>query len=127
MPIVSVSLNDRMLEALDKLRSEMGFSGRSEVIRAGARLLLADFKEKETLVGRIRGLLLLVHTHEAESFVTDIKHEFLDIIHTQLHNRFAEGKCLELFLLEGDAGRVREMTETFQKCEKIEQVRLILA
>lgn len=90
-------------------------------------MLAAESKEGETLAGQVRGILLLIHEHEAESLVTNVKHTFLDIIHTQLHNRFKEGKCLELFLLEGEADRVREMTGVFQKADDIEFVRLLIA
>lgn len=126
MAIISLSLNETMLKELDRVQKAMGFSGRSELIRAAIRMLLAEFKE-ESLTGRVGGILLLIHGHEAESLVTNVKHNFLDIIHTQLHNRFKEGKCLELFLLEGEADRVREMTRTFQKADSIELTRLIVA
>jgi CopG family nickel-responsive transcriptional regulator len=127
MTIVSVSLNEKMIEELDWIRREMGFSGRSEVIRAGARALLTDIKEKTTLTGSIKAILLLIHDHEAENAVTDIKHDFLDIIYTQLHNRFKEGKCLEIFILDGESERIKQLTQTFQKNEKIDHVKLIVA
>jgi CopG family transcriptional regulator, nickel-responsive regulator len=126
MTIISLSLNEAMLQELDSVQKAMGFSGRSEAIRAAIRMLLGEFKE-ETLTGKVRGILLLIHEHEAESLVTSVKHNFLDIIHTQLHDRFKEGKCLELFLLEGEADRVREMTRTFQKTDSIEVTRLVVA
>ena len=126
MTIISLSLNDAMLQELDRVQKAMGFSGRSEAIRAAIRMLLGEFKE-ESLTGKVRGILLLIHEHEAESLVTNVKHNFLDIIHTQLHDRFKEGKCLELFLLEGEADRVREMTRTFQKTDSIEVTRLVVA
>jgi CopG family nickel-responsive transcriptional regulator len=126
MAIISVSLSETMLEELDRVQKEMGFSGRSEVIRAAIRMLLGEFKE-ESVTGRVKGILLLIHEHEAESLVTNVKHNFLDIIHTQLHNRLREGKCLELFLLDGEAERVREMTRIFQKADSIEVTRLVLA
>jgi len=126
MTIISLSLNEAMLQELDSVQKAMGFSGRSEAIRAAIRMLLGEFKE-ESLTGKVRGILLLVHEHEAESLVTNVKHNFLDIIYTQLHNRFKEGKCLELFLLEGEADRVREMTRTFQKTDSIEVTRLVVA
>jgi len=75
----------------------------------------------------VRGILQLIHEHEAEGLVTNVKHTFLDIIYTQLHNRFKEGKCLELFLLEGEADRVKEMTRIFQRADGIELVRLLVA
>jgi CopG family nickel-responsive transcriptional regulator len=122
-----MSLNDAMLQEVDRVRREMGFSGRSEVIRAGLRILLAETKEKEELTDRVRGVLLLIHEHDAENLVTSVKHDFLDIIYTQLHNRFKEGKCLELFVLDGEAGRIKELTRIFQKSDRIEYVKLIVA
>lgn len=126
MPIVSASLSDATLQELRKIQRTMGFSGRSEAIRAAIRILAAESRERETLAGKVTAILMLIHEHEAESLVTNTKHTFLDIIHTQLHNRFKEGKCLELFLLEGEAKRVKEMTEVFQKADDIEFVKLLV-
>ncbi|MEM2882625.1 MAG: CopG family ribbon-helix-helix protein [Candidatus Bathyarchaeia archaeon] len=126
MAIISVSLSPRMLEELDRIRAEMGFSGRSEAIRAALRMLIGDAKEKGAIRGRVKGILLLIHEHEAEGFVCDVKHSFLDIIHTQLHNRFEEGKCLELFVLDGEADRVRDFVGIFQRNEGIDHMKLIV-
>ena len=126
MPIISISINDKMLEELDRIQNELGFSGRSEIIRAATRMFLTDAKEKTTTSGKIKGVLLLIHPHEAENIVTEIKHDFLDIIYTQVHNRFKEGKCLELFILDGESSRIKKLTNEFQKIEKIEHMKLIL-
>jgi CopG family nickel-responsive transcriptional regulator len=40
--IISMSLTSELLDEIDTLQGELGFSGRSEVIRAGIRMLLAD-------------------------------------------------------------------------------------
>ena len=45
MPIVSISLNDEILSELDRIQKTMGFSGRSEIIRAGIRNLVAEEKQ----------------------------------------------------------------------------------
>jgi len=127
VPIISASLSDTTLQELHRIQKTMRFSGRSEAIRAAIRMLAAESKERETLAGKVRGILLLIHEHEAEGLVTNVKHTFLDIIYTQLHNRFKEGKCLELFLLEGEADRVKEMTRIFQRADGIELVRLLVA
>ena len=127
MPIISASLSDTTLQELHRIQKTMHFSGRSEAIRAAIRMLAAESKERETLTGKVRGILLLIHEHEAEGLVTNVKHTFLDIIYTQLHNRFKEGKCLELFLLEGEVDRVKEMTRIFQRADGIELVRLLVA
>ena len=126
MPVVSLSLNDQLLEDLDKLQEDLGYSGRSEVMRAAIRLFLTDGRDKQRLEGCVSGLLLAIHSHEAEHHVTQIKGQYQDIINMQLHNRFREGKCMELFLLEGDAARVRELSTQLQRNEENEYVKLLI-
>jgi CopG family nickel-responsive transcriptional regulator len=126
MPVVSLSLNDQLLEDLDKLQEDLGYSGRSEVMRAAIRLFLTDGREKQRLEGSVSGLLLAIHSHEVEHHVTQIKGRYQDIIHMQLHNRFREGKCMELFILEGDAVRIRELSAELQRNEENEYVKLFI-
>jgi CopG family nickel-responsive transcriptional regulator len=127
MTIISISLTDEILNEIDRLQKELGFSGRSEVMRAGARMLLADNKEKEALEGRLNSVLLLIHAQKVEDTVTEIKHEFEDIISTQIHNHLREDKCLEVFILEGDAARIKQLVRLFQTYGKMDYVKLIIA
>jgi CopG family nickel-responsive transcriptional regulator len=125
MPIVSISLNEKLLEEIDKLKDEIGYSGRSDVIRSSARMLIADNKEKENLFGDINSILVLIHKQEAEDNVTNIKHDYEDIINTQLHSHLKEHKCMEIFILEGNAERIKELSKMFQKNRNIDYVKLI--
>jgi CopG family nickel-responsive transcriptional regulator len=127
MAIVSVSLNDKILEEIDRIQKELGFSGRSEGIRAGARMLISDNKEKEKLTGKINSILLLIHNQKVEDAVTEIKHRFEDITKTQIHTHLREDKCLEIFVLNGDAGRIKRLVNLFQTSRKMEYVKLIVA
>ncbi|MEM3654134.1 MAG: CopG family ribbon-helix-helix protein [Candidatus Bathyarchaeia archaeon] len=124
--IISVSLNEEILKEIDEVKKELGFSGRSEVIRAGARMLIADNKEREKLVGKLNPILLLIHSQKAEDIVTKIKHEFEDITKTQIHSHLKEDKCLEIFILDGDAERIKQFANLFQTSRKIEYVKLIV-
>lgn len=126
MPIISISLNEKLLEEIDKIKDEIGFSGRSEVIRASARMLIADNKEKEDLSGEINSILVLIHNQEVEDRVTEIKHDFEDIINTQIHNHLKENKCMEIFILDGAAERIKKLSKMFQKSRKIDYVKLIV-
>ncbi len=127
MTVISISLTDEILNEIDKLQKELEFSGRSEVMRAGARMLLADNKEKEALEGRLNSVLLLIHTQKVEGTVTEIKHKFEDIISTQIHNHLREDKCLEVFILDGDAARIKQLLRLFQTSGKMDYVKLIIA
>jgi len=124
--IISISLNEEILKEIDKIQKELGFSGRSEVIRAGVRMLIADSKEKERLYGRMNSILLLIHNQKAEDTVTEIKHKFEDITKTQIHSHLKEDKCLEIFILDGEADKTKELVKLFQTSGKMEYIKLII-
>ncbi len=125
MPIVSISLNDEILSELDKLQSSMGFSGRSEAIRAGIRSFVSEEKQKADLSGNIHAILLVVHNNEFDHVVSGITHNFEDLISTHLHSKIEKEKCMELFVMIGDAQKVSTMTKDFQTNKNMDTVRLV--
>jgi len=125
MPIVSISLNDEILSELDKLQSSMGFSGRSEAIRAGIRSFVSEEKQKSDLAGDIHAILLVVHNNEFDHVVSGITHNFEDLITTHLHSKIEKEKCMELFVMNGDAEKVSRMTKDFQINRNMDTVKLV--
>ena len=125
MPIVSISLNDEILSELDKLQSSIGFSGRSEAIRAGIRTFVSEEKQKADLAGNIHAILLVVHNDEFDHVVSGITHNFEDLITTHLHSKIEKEKCMELFLIDGDAEKVSTITKDFQINKNMDTVKLV--
>ncbi|NIP62553.1 MAG: ribbon-helix-helix protein, CopG family [Nitrosopumilaceae archaeon] len=125
MPIVSISLNPEILKELDRLQKRMGFTGRSEAIRAGIRSFVSDEKQNEELAGNVHAILLVVHNDEYDHIVSDIKHNFEDLITTHLHSKIEGNKCMELFVLDGDGEMVSTFTKDFQINKKMDTVRLV--
>ena len=125
MPIISISLNQEILLELDKLQKTMGFSGRSEAIRAGIRPFVSEEKQKLELTGNIHAILLVVHNDEFDHVVSGIKHNFEDLITTHLHSKIEGEKCMELFVIDGDAERVSTITKDFQINKNMDTVKLV--
>jgi CopG family transcriptional regulator, nickel-responsive regulator len=125
MPIVSISLNNEILSELDKLQSSMGFSGRSEAIRAGIRTFVSEEKQNSDLSGNIHAILLVVHNDEFDHIVSGITHNFEDLIITHLHSKIDKEKCMELFVIDGDAEQVTTMTKDFQRNKNMDTVKLV--
>lgn len=125
MPIVSISLNEEILLELDKLQLTMGFSGRSEAIRAGIRAFASEEKQKSDLAGNIHAILLVVHNNEFDHIVSGITHNFEDLITTHLHTKIEKEKCMELFVIDGDAENVITMTKDFQINKNMDTVKLV--
>ena len=125
MTIVSISLNEEILSELDKLQSTMGFSGRSEAIRAGIRSFVSEEKQNSNLSGNIHAILLVVHNDEFDQLVSGITHNFEDLITTHLHSKIDKEKCMELFVIDGDAEQVTTMTQDFHRNKNMDTVKLV--
>jgi CopG family nickel-responsive transcriptional regulator len=127
MVIVSLSLNEKILEEIDSIQKEMGYSGRSEIIRAGIRLLITENKENEKLTGELNALIILIHNQDREEIVSNIKHDYEDVTNTQIHNHLGNNKCLEIFVLNGNSDRIKSLFNKFKSSGKMDYVKLFVA
>ncbi len=125
MPIVSISLNNDMINSLDKLQDSMGFTGRSEIIRAGIRTFVAEEKQKMEMKGKQNAVLIVVHADEFDAQVAKIKHSFEDLIKTHLHNKLDGERCMEMFFLDGDSKKIQSITKGFLTDRKMDTVKLV--
>ena len=125
MPIVSISLTEEILREIDSLQKNLGFSGRSDAIRAGIRCFVSEEKQKEDLSGNVNAILLVVHNDEYDNQVNGIKHSYEDLITTHLHSKIEGDKCMELFMLKGEADSVSSITKDFQINKRMDTVKLV--
>jgi len=125
MPIVSISLTEEILKEIDSLQKNLGFSGRSDAIRAGIRSFVSEEKQKENLSGSVNAILLVVHNDEYDNQVNGIKHSYEDLITTHLHSKIEGDKCMELFMLKGEADSVSSITKDFQINKRMDTVKLV--
>jgi len=125
MPIVSISLNDEIVAELDKMQKALGFSGRSEIVRAGIRTLLAEEKDRQNLSGSLYAILIAVHDEKSDDQVVQMEHDYDKLIGTHIHNKIDGDRCMEIFLLRGDASEIKNMTKKFQTNKKMDHVKLI--
>ena len=125
MPIVSISLTEEILKEIDSLQKNLGFSGRSDAIRAGIRSFVSEEKQKENLSGSVNAILLVVHNDEYDNQVNGIKHSYEDLITTRLHSKIEGDKCMELFMLKGEAESVSSITKDFQINKRMHTVKLV--
>ena len=125
MPIVSISLTEEILREIDSLQKNLGFSGRSDAIRAGIRSFVSEEKQKENLSGNVNAILLVGHNDEYDNQVNGIKHSYEDLITTHLHSKIEGDKCMELFMLKGEADSVSSITKDFQINKRMDTVKLV--
>lgn len=121
-----MSLNRTILADMDKLQKSHGFSGRSELVRAGIRNLLSEERKRQDLSGMLHALFLAVHDEDSDEEVTEMRHVYDKLINTHMHSKIDRDRCLEIFLIRGDAYEVKEMTKKFQANKNMDNVQLIV-
>lgn len=123
--IISMSLGEDLLKEIDEIKKS-GFSGRSEVIRTGIKMLVSDLKEKERLEGHSECVLVFSHDKRFEDSFSKTKHRYEEIINTQVHSNFCNDKCLELFVLHGPAEKIGEFLSEIRKNKHTDYVKLVV-
>ena len=119
------SLTEEILKEIDSLQKNLGFSGRSDAIRAGIRSFVSEEKQKENLSGNVNAILLVVQSDEDDNQVNGIKHSYEYLITTHLHSKIEGDKCMELFMLKGEADSVSSITKDFQINKRMDTVKLV--
>jgi len=127
MAIISISLNDNILKNIDKLKEDLGFTGRSEVIRAGLRMLISDTREKSKLAGKVEGVMLAIHDDKYTEDATNIRHKHKKVIRTHIHNQLENQKCLEILVVEGNSADIINLANDFQTNKKMESAKLFVS
>ena len=127
MPVVSISLNENIIQEMDRLQKFLGFSGRSEIVRASIRNLVLEEKRIEELDGVLHSVLLVIHDEKSDQEISEMRHDYDKIINTHIHNKIDKDRCLEVFVLYGDSKDIKNMTKEVQGNRKMDQGRLIVA
>jgi CopG family nickel-responsive transcriptional regulator len=125
MPIVSVSLTEKNLEVIDRMQEAFGLKGRSEAIRACLRSTEDDIREREELTGNVEGVLIVVHESHDSKDLDHIRHDFRELIGTQIHSHLNNDKCLEVFIINGIATQVKELIRRFRSTDDLEYVKFV--
>ena len=109
---IGVSLQGRLLADFDRLVRSEGFPSRSEALRELIRRAL--IRERREAGGNVVGTITFVYRHDVGMVTHRIlhrQHDFLGTIRATAHTHLNEETCLEVLIVEGDAGRVQQLAD----------------
>lgn len=121
--IISASVDEKTLEMIDDLEKSLGLKGRSEILRISVRKLFEENQKLDSLKETGNFILITLHRRKDEKKLESIKHNYRNVIKTQLHNDIDTQKCANLFILEGESKRIVSMYKDLQKMD-LEKVSL---
>lgn len=125
MGIVSVSLNEENLAALDRIQSVYGLSGRSEAVRTSINAALAEIREIEDMEGTVEGVLVIVRGNHADPWMSLIQARYESAIKTQMHSHLQNHKCLEVMVVSCDASDLGLMLREIRGEGKADYVKFV--
>lgn len=125
MGIVSISLNEDNLAALDRIQKTYGLSGRSEAVRTSINAALADIRELEGMDGTVEGVLIIVRGNHADPWMSMIQARYESHIKTQMHSHLQNHKCLEVMVVSCDADVLFSMMKEIQAEGKADYVKFV--
>lgn len=125
MGIVSISLNEDNLAALDRIQKTYGLSGRSEAVRTSINAALADIRELEGMDGTVEGVLIIVRGNHADPWMSMIQARYESYIKTQMHSHLQNHKCLEVMVVSCDADVLSSMMKEIQAEGKADYVKFV--
>lgn len=110
-----VSLEKELLEKFDKLIKEKNYSNRSEAIRD---LIREDLVKKEWDYGdEVAGAIVLIYDHHKRDLlnkITDIQHNYQNLIISTQHIHLDHDNCLEIIAVRGNPAKVKELANTLK-------------
>lgn len=125
--IVSLAIPNELLKEVDQVVKLGGYASRSEVVRASLRAFLSRHRWLSSLEGPFLATIMFTYLKGQVNadHLTELKHEFDDVIATEVHTHLEKGNCLEVLVIKGDATRIKKLTSQLSAIKGIEHVELI--
>jgi CopG family nickel-responsive transcriptional regulator len=123
-----VSLEKELLEKFDRLIKEKKYSNRSEAIRD---LIRENLIKKEWVEGKeVAGAITLVFDHHKRELVntlTDIQHDFHQLVISSQHIHLDHNNCLEIIVVRGKPTEARELADKLRAAKGVKYGALSIA
>ena len=108
-----VSMNEQLLKMFDKKIVASGYVNRSEAVRDLIRNRLVEM-EWEDENQEVAGTITLVYDHHVRGLshlLTELQHNCHELFLTTTHVHLDHHNCLEVLVIKGPAGKVREVAD----------------
>ena len=125
MSIVSISLTDENISALENIQKCYGLTGRSEAIRHSIRAAESEIREIADMDGVVEGVLVIVHKDHGDTWMGQIQHRYESEIKTQLHSHLKDRKCLEVMIISSDGATMKNMLKDIHSVGKADYVKFV--
>ena len=128
MVVVSVTLPNELLGKFDDFMKTRGYYSRSEAFRDALRNLMTEAETSKTDTGEISATIMAscdIERRDVDLKLTEIRHEFNDVVVENMHRHIRDRHCLEVFIAEGDSKRILDLVGRLRGMRGIQQVKIL--
>ncbi len=125
---VGVTFPPDMLKNFDEIIGKMTYESRSKAIQDAVRIFISERKHLLEARGLQAGIVMLLYNHEVsklEDLLTDVQHQFADIISATLHVHLNKEDCLETIAVRGNASRLRELGNKLSSKRGVKMMKVV--
>src|SRR5512136_1450276 len=103
-----------------------GYYSRSEAFRDAVRSLMIESEFAKTETGVIAATIMITCDYERRDVdlkITEVRHEFDDVVVENVHRHIDDKYCLEIFIAEGKNERIFDLIGRVRGMRGIQQVK----
>jgi CopG family nickel-responsive transcriptional regulator len=126
---ISISLQEKVLQELDKMVEDCGFESRSQAISEMINRQVAEHKtrlDESVMVGTIN----LVYNHSVRGLqkkLTDLQHKYIDEIISSLNVNLVDAQTLGVILVQGPAKKLKMIADKMVSCKGVSTGQLLMS
>ena len=125
-----VSISSGLLEKFDELIKDKGYTNRSEAIRdlIRDRLVQTEWSDKTDTVELIGTITIVYdhHTREIGDKLTDIAHNFHELVISTMHVHLTHPSCLEVMVVKGTGDQIRSFADKLISIRGVKHGKLVI-
>jgi len=126
MTVISITLPNGLLDKFDEFIKARGYYSRSEAFRDAIRSLIAEAEVAKLETGTVAATMMITCEYarrDVDLRMSEVRHEFDDIVVENFHRHIGQQYCLEVFIAEGDYQRVLELIGRVRGMRGIQEVK----
>ena len=126
MTVISITLPSDLLGKFDEFMKARGYYSRSEAFRDAVRSLMAESELAKVETGNVAATIMTTCDYarkDVDVKLTEIRHEFDDVVIENVHRHIDDKYCLEIFITQGNNDRILNLISRLRGMHGIQQVR----
>lgn len=126
LTVVSITLPNDLLAKFDNFVATRGYYSRSEAFRDAIRSLITESEYAKMEIGEVAATIMVTCDYtrrDVDLRVTEVRHEFDDVVVENVHRHIGERYCLEIFIAQGKSDRIIDLVGRVRGMRGIQQVK----